>query len=97
MIATFLFRNSFGTSDGGRDSQSIAFFATPGQGGTILSQAAWLPILATLGASPWFDGRLRISGAASVFDANGKLVDEKIREQLKKFVEGFAAYCGSAT
>lgn len=69
--------------------------ATPGQGGTILSQAAWLPILATLGASPWFGGRLRVSGAATVFDANGTLVDEKIRQQLKKFVEGFAAYCGS--
>jgi chromate reductase, NAD(P)H dehydrogenase (quinone) len=69
--------------------------ATPGQGGTILSQAAWLPILATLGTSPWFGGRLRVSGAAGVFDANGKLVDEKIREQLKKFVEGFAAYCST--
>lgn len=69
--------------------------ATPGQGGTILSQAAWLPILATLGTSPWFGGRLRISSAATVFDADGNLVDEKIREQLKKFVEGFAAFCSS--
>jgi NAD(P)H-dependent FMN reductase len=67
--------------------------ATPGQGGTILSQAAWLPILATLGTKPWFGGRLRVSGAAKVFDADGKLVDDGIREQLKKFVEGFAAYC----
>src|SRR5215467_6528129 len=78
-----------------RNKKVAIMGATPGQGATILSQAAWLPILATLGASPWFGGRLRISNAASVFDANGKLVDEKIREQLKKFVEGFAAYCGS--
>src|SRR5579871_6737133 len=67
--------------------------ATPGLGGTILSQAAWLPILATLGTSPWFGGRLRVSGAGKVFDANGTLVDDAIREQLKKFVEGFAAFC----
>jgi NAD(P)H-dependent FMN reductase len=78
-----------------RNKKVAIMGATPGQGGTILSQAAWLPIFATLGASPWFGGRLRISNAASVFDANGKLVDEKIREQLKKFVEGFAAFCGS--
>src|SRR5437763_14292960 len=44
--------------------------ATPGQGGTILSQAAWLPVLATLGTSPWFGGRLRVSGAGKVFDAD---------------------------
>jgi NAD(P)H-dependent FMN reductase len=69
--------------------------ATPGPGGTILSQAAWLPILATLGTSPWFGRRLRVSNAGNVFDADGKLIDESIREQLKKFVAGFAAYCDS--
>ena len=69
--------------------------ATPGQGGTILSQAAWLPILATLGTSPYFGGRLRVSGAGKVFDADGRLIDDGIREQLRKFVAGFAAYCDS--
>ena len=69
--------------------------ATPGQGGTILSQAAWLPILATLGTSPWFGGRLRASNAGKLFDANGTLIDDGIREQLKRFVAGFAAYCES--
>src|SRR5215211_3945324 len=28
--------------------------ATPGPGGTILAQAAWLPVLRTLGTLPWF-------------------------------------------
>ena len=69
--------------------------ATPGQGGTILSQAAWLPILATLGTSPYLGGRLRVSGAGKVFDADGRLIDDGIREQLRKFVAGFAAYCDS--
>src|SRR3982750_3698983 len=31
--------------------------ATPGGGGTMLSQAAWLQVLRTLGTQPWFGGR----------------------------------------
>ena len=31
--------------------------ATPGRGGTILAQAAWLPVLRTLGTRPWFGPR----------------------------------------
>ena len=67
--------------------------ATPGLGGTLLSQAAWLPILRTLGVDPFFGGRLGISGANKIFDADGKVIDEGTRERLKKFVEGFAAFC----
>src|SRR5688572_25142238 len=37
--------------------------ATPGPGGTALSQAAWLPVLRTLGTRPWFEGRVLISAA----------------------------------
>jgi chromate reductase, NAD(P)H dehydrogenase (quinone) len=68
--------------------------ATPGQGGTILAQNAWLPVMRTLGVLPWFEGRLIVSGAAKVFDADGQIVDESIRERLRKFVEGFAAFAG---
>ena len=35
--------------------------ATPGSGATALSQAAWLPVLRTLGMRPWFEGRVLIS------------------------------------
>ena len=49
--------------------------ATPGQGGTLLSQAAWLPILRTLGVDPWFGGRMSVSGAGKIFDGDGKLID----------------------
>lgn len=49
--------------------------ATPGPGGTALSQAAWLPVLRTLGIRPWFDGRVLISGASKVFDTNGRVID----------------------
>jgi NAD(P)H-dependent FMN reductase len=66
--------------------------ATPGLGGTNLSQAAWLPVIRTLGMLPWFEGRLGVSSAAKVFDASGAIVDEKIAERLTAFVHGFAAF-----
>src|SRR4029077_8313313 len=46
---------------GGRPVAVIG--ASPGGLGTILSQAAWLPVLRTLGTEPWFGGRLLVSHA----------------------------------
>ncbi|MDK4740211.1 NAD(P)H-dependent oxidoreductase (plasmid) [Rhizobium sp. CB3171] len=69
--------------------------ASPGNFGTILSQTAWLPVLRTLGANPWFGGRLMVSRAGSVFDAEGQIVDEKVKQNLAAFVEGFAAFVES--
>jgi NAD(P)H-dependent FMN reductase len=68
--------------------------ATPGRGGTILAQAAWLPVLRTLGVGFWAGGRLQVSGAAQVFDAEGRLVDAAVRRQLETFVEGFVRFTG---
>jgi NAD(P)H-dependent FMN reductase len=66
--------------------------ATPGAGGTLLSQAAWLPVLRTLGTLPWFEGRLAVSAAAKVFDSDGRLTDETIRSRLEAFVKGFVEF-----
>lgn len=66
--------------------------ASPGGFGTILGQNAWLPVLRTLGAHLWSDGRLMVSRAGSVFDASGALIDDKIREALRGYLAGFAAY-----
>jgi NAD(P)H-dependent FMN reductase len=66
--------------------------ATPGLGGTSLAQAAWLPVLRTLGTSPWFGGRLTVASAAKVFDADGNVIDDAIRGRLLSFMKGFAAY-----
>lgn len=66
--------------------------ASPGNFGTILSQNSWLTVLRTLGADPWFGGRLMVSRAGSVFDAEGQIVDEKVKQNLAKFIEGFAAF-----
>jgi len=68
--------------------------ATPGRGGTLLSQTAWLPVLRTLGTRPWFGPRLLVSGAHRVFDESGQLVDEQVRSQLRAFMSGFAEFIG---
>lgn len=69
--------------------------ATPGPGGTGLSQAAWLPVLRTLGMRPWFEGRVQISAAGKVFDGEGRVADEATRDRLRTFIEGFAAFADS--
>jgi chromate reductase, NAD(P)H dehydrogenase (quinone) len=66
--------------------------ASPGGFGTILSQNAWLPVMRTLGTDLWTGGRLMVSRAGSVFDTDGKLTDDKVAEQLKAFLAGFAAH-----
>ena len=60
--------------------------------GTQLAQNAWLPVLRTLRTRPWFEGRLMVARASSVFDEQGELIDEKVRGQLRQFIEGFAAF-----
>src|SRR5688572_21335270 len=64
--------------------------ATPGQGGTRLAQAAWLPVVRTLGMLPWFETLLMISGAGKIFDASGAITDEATRDRVRRFAEGFA-------
>ena len=66
--------------------------ATPGPGGTLLSQAAWLPVMRTLGMRPWFEGRVAISGAGKVFDSDGRVLDPATQDRIRTFVEGFAAF-----
>ena len=66
--------------------------ASPGAFGTILSQNAWLPVLRTLGAQLWSEGRLLVSRAPSVFAADGTLADAKIQDALRKFLEGFVSF-----
>jgi NAD(P)H-dependent FMN reductase len=69
--------------------------ASPGGFGTILSQNAWLPVFRTLGADLWSAGRLLVSRAGSVVDANGDVTDAATRENIAKFVQGFVEYIRS--
>lgn len=78
-----------------RDRPVAVVGATPGRLGTILAQEAWLPVLRTLRMRPWFAGRLMVSGAHDLFDADGELKDAKTRDQLAEFVAGFARFAAS--
>jgi chromate reductase, NAD(P)H dehydrogenase (quinone) len=69
--------------------------ASPSGFGTILSQNAWLPVFRTLGAELWAGGRMLVSRAGTVFDASGTIVDSKVNDALRKFLEGFVAHVRS--
>jgi len=58
----------------------------------VLSQAAWLPVLRTLGTHAWFGGRLMVSRVQSVFDEAGNLKDAAVGEQLKQFLLGYVGF-----
>jgi chromate reductase, NAD(P)H dehydrogenase (quinone) len=71
--------------------------ATPGGGGTRLSQLAWLPIFRTLNLRPFFARTIYVAGAAQVFDREGRLIDEKIRDLVRRYMAGLAEFvtnCG---
>jgi NAD(P)H-dependent FMN reductase len=74
-------------------NRPVAFMgASEGEGGTGLAQVAWLPVLHTLRTRPYFGGRLQVGNAPKVFDGDLKLTDEKVKKQLTKLLEGFAAF-----
>ena len=66
--------------------------ASPGGLGTVLAQDAWLSVLRTLGTRLWAGGRLTVSRAGELFDADGDLVDEATRQRLKGYLDGFVAF-----
>jgi chromate reductase len=66
--------------------------ASPGGFGTILSQNAWLPVFRTLGADLWSGGRLLVSRAGNVVDANGEITDPATRDNIRNFMERFVAH-----
>src|SRR6266850_4547962 len=66
--------------------------ASPGQFGTVVSQVAWLPVLRTLGTNFWTGGRLVVPRAGKVFDGDGTMLADAIRQQLQDFVAGFVAF-----
>lgn len=68
--------------------------ATPGPGGTRLSQTAWLPIFRLLNMRPFFAKSVFLNGAGQAFDADGRLTDEKLRDVVKQFMSGLARFVG---
>jgi chromate reductase, NAD(P)H dehydrogenase (quinone) len=66
--------------------------ASAGVFGTVLSQAAWLPVLRTLGTQPWFGGRIAVARAANAFDEEGGLKDQAVEDAVKQFLAGFVGF-----
>jgi len=66
--------------------------ATTGGFGTVLAQAAWLPVLRTLGVQTWSGGRLAISRAATLFDESGTLKDATSEDQLRQFLGAYVGW-----
>ncbi len=68
--------------------------ASDGPIGTRLAQAAWLPVIRTLRMRPWFGAALYVGAAQKLFDGEGNLVDDKMRERLRDYMSGFAEFVG---
>lgn len=66
--------------------------ASAGGFGTVLAQNSWLSVLHMLGTKPWFEGRLLVSQAGSMFDSSGNLTDKETRERLSRFLDGFVTF-----
>jgi NAD(P)H-dependent FMN reductase len=66
--------------------------ATPGQGGTRMAQTAWLQTLKYLDVRPFWGKAVYLSAAALAFDAEGRLVDEKMRGLVRDYMAAFADF-----
>ncbi len=64
---------------------------SPGNFGTLLAQAGWLPVLRMLGTRHWQEGRLILPRASEAFDGDGNLTDDAVRDRLRDFMAGFVA------
>lgn len=69
--------------------------ASPGRFGTILAQDSWLPVFHIMGTQVWGGEKLRVANAAKVFDENGTLTDQRIDDQLRKYVLEFVQFACS--
>jgi chromate reductase len=65
--------------------------ASAGGFGTVLSQAAWLPVMRTLGVALWAGGRLVVPRAGGAFNKDDALIDDAVKRQLQTFLSGFVA------
>ena len=70
----------------------VGLIGAGGGGGTRLAQAAWLPVFRGLQLVPYFGKQVFVVHASKAFDADSKLTDEKAREALQDFMNGFAAF-----
>lgn len=65
--------------------------ASPGGFGTVRSQLQLRQNLLFVQADG-YPGSLHVSGAATLFDDQGRLIDEKTRQNLSDFLDGFLGF-----
>ena len=82
-------RNADKTPDVFKCKKFAVIGASMGGFGTVLAQNAWLPILRALAVDAWYEGRLLVSKAQNVFDENGNIADEKTKDLIKTYLEGY--------
>jgi Predicted flavoprotein len=70
--------------------------ASPGGFGTVLAQAAWLPVLKTLGVRLWTARSLMLSRAHQTLGPDGEIADEAALKTIREFVAAYAASLSSA-
>lgn len=70
--------------------------ATPSGFGTMLAQNAWLTVLRHLGVQYWSGEKLLLSRVHEAFDDQGNLTDQRYKDELGKFVQGFAQFAARA-
>ncbi len=69
--------------------------ASAGGFGTVMSQAAWLPVIRALRMQPYYGPPIRLARAGNAFDADGSLRDADQAGQLAELLEGFTAFIQS--
>jgi chromate reductase len=62
--------------------------ATTGMWGTVRMQTAFLPVFTFLNMKPVLKPEILIAQASKKFDGNGKLMDDKAKELIRKKLEG---------
>jgi len=67
--------------------------ASDGGFGTVRAQNHLLLMVAIIGMKVNAKHRLPVSKAQNVFDEQGNMIDESVKEKLKNFVEEFVADC----
>ena len=65
---------------------------TPGQGGTVLAQKAWQPIIHMLGMKPFKLSSLALSDAEKIFNRSGELIDRQVIGEVEHFMKGFTQF-----
>ena len=60
--------------------------------GTVLAQTAWLSILRFLNTRLYCEKSLYISNVSNVFNENGELIDVKIKQLLREYLDGFCKF-----